>query len=292
MRPSRTPTDGFRHAAATKPDRGPLRPPRIDPACSGGALRHAWRKGILGRRTEHRGPCPPLAVSHADGNRESRIHPPALLPGLVALGEGVPQHRGGNPRGSSDLRCRPRACRLLDRARARERACRHDHCRAGRGQPIPRLVLAGGSLVFATDTAQRDRAAAHTTSGAPAERTPICRLGGGLRPGARDALFRRVSGAARGRDPGPLGNQPPGPGAGGRLRGARRCVAAAPGAPATSARSCRLDQQGADPRATRSHAPRLPRRLRSHRRRRPGRRSGDRDCAGRPDRPCLAETFG
>ena len=127
---------------------------------------------------------------------------------------------------------------------------------------------------------------------APAEPTPLRRLGDRLRPGARDALFRGVSGAPRGRDPGPLGNQPPGPGAGGRLRGARRCVAAAPGAPATSARSCRLDQQGADPRATRSHAPRLPRRLRSHRRRRPGRRSGDRGCAGRPDRSCLAETFG
>src|SRR5512133_425819 len=37
------------------------------------------------------------------GNLEST--PPALLPGLVALGEGVPQHRGGNPRSASDLRC-------------------------------------------------------------------------------------------------------------------------------------------------------------------------------------------
>ena len=163
--PSRTPTDGFRHAAATNRTAG-RRYVLLGLILLAAAVRFGTlgAKGFWGDELStvdlvHRSLC-----SHADGNRESRIHPPALLPGLVALGEGVPQHRGRNPRGSSDLRCRPRACRLLDRARARERACRHDHCRAGRGQPIPRLVLAGGSLVFATDTAQRDRAAAHSAS--------------------------------------------------------------------------------------------------------------------------------
>src|SRR5205085_10541563 len=69
----------------------------------------------------------------------------------------------------------------------------------GGGQPVPRLVLAGGPFVRAVRVA-RDAVGAPVRAGAPrAVGSPDRVVGGGLGARDRDPLLRRLPGSGRGR---------------------------------------------------------------------------------------------
>ena len=253
--PSRTLTDGFPQLPATSRTAASYVLLGLILLAATVRFGTLGAKGFWGDETQHRRPRPPPAGPHADGNRESRIHPPALLPGLVALGEGVPQHRGRNPGGPSDLRCRPGSGRLLDRAElASARAATIAaglvavnpflvwYSQEARSYSLLTLLSAIALLLIYERCA--DRADASTRGWAIASALALAThyfAAFLVLPEAvilvRSATNRRVPALAVG------------------FVGARRRVAAAPGAPATSARSCRLDQQGADPRATSQSRP-------------------------------------